>query len=468
MIEKDISLKVLGTLNSGGASFSEIYIQKSISNSLKLEDSRIENSNSGYDMGCGLRVWIGDSTYYAYVDSVDEKKLIRAAKILGTAGKSSSEGKVFDLNHDLRQASSDYKIKILEYPSATPAKAKKDILMAVDIACRGYNKNIIQVTSAISDIEEEVYTANSFGQESFQKVVRVYLSVNAVAKRAGIIRTGYKSLAKTSGYEAVNTARAESIAREASRIAITMLDAVDAPVGALPVVIGPAFGGVIFHEACGHGLEADSVLKDASVFKGKEGKKIASSVVTAIDDPSMPHHWGSFKFDGEGYPSSPVVLIKDGILESFIYDLRTSTKLKHERTPNGRRQSFRHVPIPRMTNTYIARGSDRPEALIESVKMGIFAREFAGGQVDPATGDFVFGISEGYLIESGKLGKPIKGATLIGNGPDILKKIEAVADDLDFALGFCGKQGQSASNEVGQPTIKVSEITVGGTGGTGK
>jgi len=464
LIAKNTALKVLGTLNSGGASFSEIYIQKRISNSLKLEDSRIENSNSGYDMGCGLRIWMGESTYYGYVDSVDEKKLINAARILGAAGKSSGTGKIFDLNRDLVQAPSNYNISILKYPSATGANVKKDILMAVDGACRGYDKHIIQVSTAISDIEEEIYTANSFGQESFQKVVKVFLSVNAVAKRESIIRTGYKSLAKTSGYEAIDIVKAESIAREASRIAITMLDAVDAPVGALPVVIGPAFGGVIFHEACGHGLEADSVIKDASVFKGKEGKKIASSVVTAIDDPSMPHHWGSFKFDGEGYPSSPVVLIKDGILESFIYDLKTSKKLEHERTANGRRQSFRHVPVPRMTNTYIARGSEKPETLIESVKKGIFAREFAGGQVDPATGDFVFGISEGYLIESGRVGRPIKGATLIGNGPDILKKIEAVADDLDFAPGFCGKQGQSIANEVGQPTIKISKITVGGTG----
>jgi TldD protein len=465
VIEKDIALKVLGTLNSGGASFSEIYIQKSISNSLRLEDSRIENSNSGYDMGCGLRVWIGDSTYYAYVDSIEEKKLIEAAKILSAAGKSSTTGKLFDLNRDLQQAHSSYRANILKNPSATVANEKKDILMAIDMVCREYNKHIIQVTTSLSDIEEEVYTANSFGEQSFQKVVKVFLSVNAVAKKGSDIRTGYKSLAKTSGYEAISISKARGIAKEASRIAITMLDAVDAPMGALPVVIGSAFGGVIFHEACGHGLEADSVIKDASVFKGKEGKKIASDIVTAIDDPTMPNHWGSFKFDGEGYPSSPITLIEDGVLKNFIYDLRSSKKLEKGRTSNGRRQSFRHVPIPRMTNTYIARGTEKPGNLVESVKKGIFAKEFAGGQVDPATGDFVFGISEGYLIESGKLGKPIKGATLIGNGPDILKKIEAVADDLDFAPGFCGKQGQSIANEVGQPTIKVSEITVGGTGG---
>jgi len=424
LIEKDTALKVLGTLSSGGASFSEIYIQKSISNSLKLEDSRIENSNSGYDMGCGLRVWIGDGTYYAYVDSIEEKKLIEAAKILSAAGKSSTTGKLFDLNRDLRQAPSKYKANILKNPSTTEANEKKDILVAVDMVCRGYDKHIIQVTTSLSDIEEEVYTANSYGDESFQKVVKVFLSVNAVAKKGSDIRTGYKSLAKTSGYEAISISKARGIAKEASRIAITMLDAVDAPMGALPVVIGPAFGGVIFHEACGHGLEADSVIKDASVFKGKEGKKIASDIVTAIDDPTMPNHWGSFKFDGEGYPSLPVTLIKDGVLKSFIYDLRSSKKLEKGRTSNGRRQSFRHVPIPRMTNTYIARGTEKPENLIESVKKGIFAKEFAGGQVDPATGDFVFGISEGYLIESGRLGKPIKGATLIGNGPDILKRLK--------------------------------------------
>jgi len=242
-----------------------------------------------------------------------------------------------------------------------------------------------------------------------------------------------------------------------------MLDAVNAPAGELPVVIGPAFGGVIFHEACGHGLEADAILKSASVFKGKLGKKIASDIVTAVDDSTIKYRWGSYKFDGEGCPSSKTVLIKDGILKSYIYDLRTSRKLKAKQTGNGRRQSFRDVPLPRMSNTYIAGGNQDSKSIIRSVKKGIYAKEFAGGQVDPATGDFVFGISEGYLIENGKIGFPIKDATLIGNGPDVLKKIEAVGNDLDFAPGFCGKSGQSISNEVGQPTIKVSKITVGGT-----
>ncbi len=464
MIDNRLTLRILDILNSGGAAFCEIYVQKKISNSLRLEDGQIENSNSGFDMGCGLRLWHHGSTFYGYVDSLEEGRLVEAARILSAAGKSSGGGKVLDLNRELRTSGSSYNAAVKKHPSRTPAAIKKDILKLVDDACRGYDKSIIQVTAGISDMEEEVYTANSLGSQSGHSVVKVFLSINAVAARKDIIRTGYKSLARTMGYEMLDGGKAGHAAREASRIAVTMLDAVDAPTGELPVVIGPAFGGVIFHEACGHGLEADAILKDATVFKSKTGKKIASDAVTAIDDSTMAHHWGSYAYDGEGIPCQETVLIKDGVLESFLYDLRTAKKLGKETTGNGRRQSYRHVPIPRMSNTYIAAGNAGREDLIASVKKGIYAREFAGGQVDPATGDFVFGISEGYLLENGKVGAPIKNATLIGNGPRILKKIEAVADDLDFAPGFCGKQGQSLANEVGQPTIKVSAITVGGTG----
>ena len=464
MIDKELTTRILGILNSGGAAFSEIYVQKRSSNSLRLEDRKIENSNSGLDMGCGLRLWQDESTFYGYVDSLEEDKLIQAAGILAAAGKSSGAGKVLDLNLGLKASATSYKADIEKYPGDTPAAAKKEILELVDNTCRQYDKRIIQVTSGISDLEEEIYIANSLGSQAGHKVVKVFLSINAVAAAKDIIRTGYKSIARTMGYEMLDGGRAGSAAREASRIAITMLDAVDAPTGELPVVIGPAFGGVIFHEACGHGLEADAILKDATVFKSKTGKKIASEAVTAIDDSTMPNHWGSYAFDGEGTPSQKTILIKEGILESFLYDLRAAKKLKKKPTGNGRRQSYRHIPIPRMSNTYIAPGKDKVGDLISSVKKGIYAREFAGGQVDPATGDFVFGISEGYLLENGKVGAPIKNATLIGNGPGILKRIEAVADDLDFAPGFCGKQGQSMANEVGQPTIKVSGITVGGTG----
>ncbi len=459
MIEHKTTKKILNTLLGNGADFSEIFVQKRAFNNIRLEDGKIENSTSGDELGCGLRVWAGDSTFYAYVDSLNEDKLLNAAKILSSAVNGSSQIKVLNLTEN----ESSYNVCIKELPAYIHPDRKKNILNIVDRESRNFSSSIIQVTSVLSDIEEETFIANSFGNFSSEKTVKTFLGVSVVAKKGKNTGTGYKSIGWTGGYELFKAKSPETLALNASKIAVNMLDAVEAPAGELPVVIGPGFGGVIFHEACGHGLEADSVIKGASVFKDKVGKKIANDIVTAIDDSSIKYHWGSYKFDGEGSPSGRTVLLKDGVLQSYISDLKTSGRMGKKPTGNGRRQSYRHIPFPRMSNTYIDTGSEDPGSIIKSVDKGIYAREFAGGQVDPVTGDFVFGISEGYLIEGGKIGSPIKDATLIGNGPDILKKIEAVGNDLDFAPGFCGKNGQSVSNEVGQPTIKVSKITVGGT-----
>jgi TldD protein len=460
LIGSGLTKKILNVLLKNGADFSEIFIQKRISGIIRLDDSKIDNSSSGYELGCGLRLWAGDSTFYAYVDSLQKEKLLDAAKILSSAVNGSSSLKVLDLT----SAESPYRTSIKKFPERISQDIKKDILKSVDKKSRDFSPYIIQVTANLSDDTEEVYIANSYGISSYEEKVKTFLGVIVVAKKKTEVRTGYKSLARTSGYEIFDVKSPEKAALEAAEISVKMLDAVGAPAGELPVVIGPAFGGVIFHEACGHGLEADAVIKDATVFKGKMGKKVASDIVTAADDSTIEYLWGSYRFDGEGCPSSKTVLIKDGILTSYIYDLRTSVKLSAKQTGNGRRQSFRDVPIPRMSNTYIANGKQDKDSIIRSVSRGIYAKEFAGGQVDPATGDFVFGISEGYLIENGKLSFPIKGATLLGNGPAVLKRIEAVGNDLDFAPGICGKNGQSVSNEVGQPTIKVSSMTVGGTG----
>jgi TldD protein len=459
LIENKVVKKILNILLGNGADFSEVFVQKKSFNSLRLEDSKIENSTSGYELGCGLRLLAGESTFYAYVDSLKEEKIINAARVLSSAVNGSSLIKILNLSETF----SSYNVEIKKYPSNVNAGVKKKILKLIDKSSRDFNSGIIQVTSFLSDVEEEVFIANSYGAFSSDKIVKTYLGINAVAKKVNNVGTGYKSLARTRGYEIFDFKDPAELAREASEIAVNMLDAVNAPIGEIPVVIGPAFGGVIFHEACGHSLEADAILKDASVFKGKIGEKIASESVTAIDDSTIKYRWGSYKFDGEGFPSHKTVLIENGVLGNYINDLKTSRKMGVGQSGNGRRQSFRDIPIPRMTNTYIDNGHDDPESILKSVNKGIYAKEFAGGQVDPATGDFVFGISEGYLIESGKMGAPIKDAILIGNGPDILNKIEAVGNDLDLAPGFCGKNGQSVSNEVGQPTIKVSRITVGGT-----
>ena len=460
MISKISAKKVLNQLLGSGGHFGELFIQKKVSNNLRLDDNKIENSSSGFEIGCGLRLIYKDSTYYAYVDSVEESKLIESAKILSFAVNNSNINKPLDLN----DSKSSYNAKILDYPDRVLPEIKKQILFSVNAKARDKSANIYQVTAVLSDTEEEVMIANSDGFYSKDFSVKTFLAVSIIAVKGSEVRTGYKSLAKTKGLELFNEKKPEDVALEAAIMAINMLDAVNAPVGIQPVVIGPGFGGVIFHEACGHGLEADAIVKNASVFKDKLGCRIASEIVTAVDDSTLNYHWGSYKFDSEGYPSQRNVLIEKGILKSYLLDVKSSKKLNLPQTGNGRRQSYRDIPFTRMSNTFIDNGTEKPDILLSSVKKGIYAKEFSGGQVDPATGDFVFGISEGYMIENGKLGYPIKGAALIGNGPEILGKIEAVGNDLDYAPGFCGKNGQSITNEVGQPTIKVSSITVGGTG----
>jgi TldD protein len=459
MISLDLIKKVLNILTGNGGDFSEIFIQKRRLNNLRMDDSKIEKSNTGFELGCGLRLINKDSTYYAYVDSIEKEKIINAAKVLSSAVNESEKLKILDLT----DRKSKYSVSIKDYPSKVSQEIKKGFLIDADTAARNIDSSVMQVTANISDLEEEILVANSDGFFSEDSKVKVFISINTVAKRGSEIRTGYRSMARTGGYEIFTDKRIAKSAIEAAKSSVLMLDAQNAPTGKLPVVLGPAFGGVIFHEACGHGLEADAIIKDASVYKGKIGKKIANKIVSAVDDSTIPYHWGSYSFDGEGFPSQKNTLIEDGILIDYIYDYRTAKKLKSKQTGNGRRQSYRDIPLPRMSNTYIRKGRGKHEDIIKSVSKGIFAKEFAGGQVNPATGDFVFGISEGYIIEKGSIAAPVKGATLIGNGPEILNKIESVADNIDFAPGFCGKAGQSVSNEVGQPTILVSEMTVGGT-----
>jgi len=460
LINKATAKKVLNQLLGSGGQFGELFVQKKVANNLRLDDNKIENSSSGFEIGCGLRLIYKDSTYYGFVDSVEEAKLIESAKILSFAVSNSKINKPLDLN----ESRNSYNIKILDYPDKVLPEIKKQILVSVNSSARNKSEYIYQVTAALSDLEEEIIIANSEGVFSKNFLVKTFLAVSVIALRGAEVRTGYKSLAKTKGFELFTEKKPEDVASEAAAMAINMLDAINAPVGISPVIIGPGFGGVIFHEACGHGLEADAIIKNASVFKDKIGSRIASETVTAIDDSTLEYHWGSYKFDDEGCSSQRNVLIEKGILKSYLLDVKSSKKLSLPQTGNGRRQSYRDIPFPRMSNTFIDNGVEKPDTILGSVKKGIYAKEFSGGQVDPATGDFVFGISEGYMIENGQLGYPIKGATLIGNGPEILGKIEAVGNDIDYAPGFCGKNGQSVTNEVGQPTIKVSSITVGGTG----
>ncbi len=459
MISKKTVKKILNLLLESGGDFADIFIQSKISNNLRLDDNKIENVSSGYETGCGLRLIFNDSTYYAFIDSVDEERLAESARIVRSAINNSQKINILNLN----KRKSGYGTRILKYPNLVNPEQKAEYLIAADNAARDVSEKIIQVTSVINDVEEYEFIANSEGYLCENKSVKTFMAANVIAMKSGEIRTGYKSYALTRGMEIFSKKKPDDVAKQAAEIAVRMLDAVNAPTGTMPVIIGPGFGGVIFHEACGHSLEADAVVKDASVFKNKIGKKIASECVNAVDDSTLKYHWGSYKFDGEGYPAKRNQLIKEGVLLSYLTDYKSAKKMSIPLSGNARRQSYRDIPYPRMSNTFIDAGKDKPGDIIKSVDDGIYAKEFAGGQVDPATGDFVFGISEGYIVKKGKLCEPIKGATLIGSGPEILKKIEMVGNNLEFSPGFCGKNGQSIANEVGQPTILVSSITVGGT-----
>ena len=288
------------------------------------------------------------------------------------------------------------------------------------------------------------------------------LGVQVVARRNGTVETGSETRGGHAGFELL-AERPEQVAESAARKALTMLDAVDAPTGRMQVVVGNGFGGVLLHEAVGHGLESDAVQKRASVYAGKLGEQLAEPWLVAYDDGRKPGEWGSDGIDDEGTPTQQTTVIEDGRLTSYLYDLLRARKDGVASTGNGRRESFRHLPIPRMTNTYFGEGNSTPEDLIAGTEKGLYAVSFGGGQVEPATGDFVFGVSEGYLIENGKVTSPVRGATLIGNGLEALKAIDGMASDLSIATGFCGKGGQQVPAGVGQPHVHIRALTVGGT-----
>jgi TldD protein len=314
-----------------------------------------------------------------------------------------------------------------------------------------------------SEGRQKVWIANSRGTFARDDRTRVVLSVTVVAARDGVIQTGHETLAHHGGYELIAEGDVGNLAERTVDKAVVMLGAEPSPAGRMPVVLANGFGGVLFHEACGHGLEADFIVKKTSIWEGKRGQRVAEEFVTAFDDGASAGMWGSASVDDEGSPSEKTAVVEEGILRWYLTDVLRGEKLGLASTGNGRRQSFRHLPYPRMTNTYFAPGAVSAQDLIADTPRAFYAKSLAGGQVDPATGDFVFGVSEGYLIENGRIGPAVRGATLIGNGADVLRNIDAIADDLDIKAGMCGKEGQAVPVGTGQPTLRLRELTVGGT-----
>jgi TldD protein len=459
MLEDGVIRRVLSEALRDGGDLAELFVEDRRSTALRLDDSRIEDVTSGIDVGAGVRVISGDRSAYAFTNVLTTAALREAARAARAGITGGAKGSVADLRgldppvrHEVRIA-----------PESVGASAKADALRVADEAARATGSAVRQVVSSYADVRQKVLVANSDGLRAEDERVRTRLVVQVVAARDGNISTGFEAPGHSGGYELLDELPPAELGRRAAVKALAMLAARPSPAGEFPVVLAPGTGGVLIHEACGHGLEADTLVKEASVYATKQGERLGSERVTIVDDATVPNAWGSFAFDDEGTPAQRTVLLDEGVLVGHLNDYQSSKKLGHSPTGNGRRQSYAHVPIVRMTNTNLLPGPDDADEVVRSVKRGVYAATFAGGEVNPATGNFVFGMAEAYMIEDGEIAYPIKGAQLIGNGPKMLGAIDAVAGDYTHWEGVCGKDGQHAPVTNGMATVLLGRVTVGGT-----
>ena len=456
LIDEGVAARVIARALESGGDFAEVYAERRQGLGMSIDESRVESVQSGAEEGAGVRVVENGTTYFAHVDGLDPADLERAAAEAASALRGErSEPRPLE-------AVSTEAQPIERPPSEVPAERKAELLRELDQRARGEGGEVAQVLASYAEAHREIAVANSDGLFTGDDRTRTRIGVQAVARRGDTVETGAETLGAARGFELLEDDPG-TIAAEAAGKALALLDAKPAPAGSMPVVVGGGFGGVLFHEMTGHGLEADHIQKGASVYVGKLGEQVAQSLLSAYDDGRMPGEWGSDAIDDEGTPTQKTLVLEDGRLVSYLYDRLRAERDGVASTGNGRRESFRHLPIPRMTNTYIAPGEATPEAIIADVERGFYAASFGGGQVDPATGDFVFGVSEGYLIEAGKVTQPCRGATLIGNCLDALAAIDAVGDDFEMKTGICGKGGQRAPVGTGQGHVRVAAMTVGGT-----
>jgi TldD protein len=447
-------------MRSGGE-FAEIYAGDKRSTSAGLDDGRVEQVTSGRDRGAGIRVVAGETTGFAHTSDLTERGLRAAAEAAAAAARQGDGGtRTVSLTRETHDRHND----IARYPDDVAKVDKVDLLRRVDDAARSAGASIVQVSAGYGDSRKRVLIANSDGLLVDDEVVRCLLRVSAVADGDTGMQTGYQSMGHTIGFEVFNDVDVEELARDAARQAITKLDARPAPSGTMPVVIKQGTGGILFHEACGHGLEADLVGKGASVYRGKRGELVASPLVTVVDDGTMGGEWGTLTVDDEGHRTQRNVLIENGVLSDYMWDFLRARKEGRSPSGNGRRQSYMHLPMVRMTNTFVLAGDDDPDDIVRATDHGVYVAKLGGGQVNTASGDFVFGMVEAYLIENGAITEPLREGNLIGNGPQALRDVDRLGND--FAMGgpgTCGKDGQGVPVGTGQPTLRVKALTIGGT-----
>ena len=445
---------------STGAEFAELFAEDKRSSSAVLDDGRVEEVVTGRDRGAGVRVVVGETTGFAHTADLSEAGLAAAAR----AAAATAQRGGGSYTAPVSAAQAQYRTEVRIPPSEVPKDTKVALLTAADEAARSAGSAITQVSARYGDSRRRILVADSDGLLVGDDQVRTLFGVSCVASGDTGMQTGRETAGRTVGFELFDLYDVEDMARRAAQRALTKLTARPAPSGAMPVVVGPGGGGVLFHEACGHGLEADLVAKSASAFAGRLGQKVAAPMVTLIDDGTMAGEWGCYGIDDEGKPAARNVLISDGVLTDYMWDRLRARKQGRASSGNGRRQSYQHLPMVRMTNTYISNGDSEPDDIVADTPQGVYVAQLGGGQVNTATGDFVFGMTEAYLIENGKITSPIRDGNLIGNGPEVLTRIDALGND--FAMGSpgtCGKDGQGVPVGDGTPTLRVTSLTIGGT-----
>jgi TldD protein len=461
MGERELQL-TLDQLMGHAIDSADLYFQLSRHESWVLEDGIVREGSHNIEQGVGVRAVSGEKTGFAYSDEIVLPALSEAANAARAIARSGQQGQVQGW-----QRSRGHQLYLPADPIDSLATADKiALLRALDAEARQLDPRVKQVIVSLSGVQEVVLVAATDGTLAADVRPLVRMNVHVIAEQNGRREQGSAGGGGRYSYDYFQQEnRALDYAREAVRQALINLEAVDAPAGSMPVVLGPGWPGVLLHEAVGHGLEGDFNRKGSSAFAGRIGEQVASTLCTVVDDGTLSHRRGSLNVDDEGTPTGQTVLIENGILKGYMQDKMNARLMGVASTGNGRRESYAHLPMPRMTNTYMLAGPHDPAEIIASVDRGLYAVNFGGGQVDITSGKFVFSANEAYLIENGKVTRPVKGATLIGNGPDVMNKIEMVGNDLqlDSGVGVCGKEGQSVPVGVGQPTLKISSITVGGT-----
>ncbi len=461
MIKKEVAEQVLVSALTSGGDFAEIFCEDTLSNTVAMLDGKVDQLNGGRTYGAGIRIFKGLKSVYAYSNDLSLNGLVATAKkAAAVLGELKGEGP-FDIQLAPSNLASIHPIEII--PSSVVGSKKVEVLRRLHQAAKGYAPEITQVIARLSEIDQRVLIANSLGVFTEDRRIRTRILGQAIASNGTENQVGYEAPGRHMGFEIFNkVVDVEALGLTAAETALTMLNAKACPAGKMPVAIDNAFGGVIFHEACGHSLEATSVAKGTSEFTGKMGQQIASPLVTAIDDGTIPNAWGSQMIDDEGQPTRKNVLIENGILKSYLIDSLNGRRMGMEATGSSRRESYKYAPTSRMTNTYIAAGDSSDEAIIASMSDGLYAKKLGGGSVNPATGEFNFAVLEGYLVKNGKVQEPVRGASLIGKGSDVLMKIDMVGKNLEHGTGMCGSSSGSIPTFVGQPMIRVSDMIVGG------